>query len=90
MSARTSQPDGLRSPAAGCAKLALRFAAGAYSIGLLFALLTPVAARAGSPHPEVLVVVNDASAMSVAIGEAYRALRRVPAQNVVHLQVPLG
>ena len=36
------------------------------------------------------MVVNDASAMSVAIGEAYRRLRGVPAQNVVHLQVPLG
>jgi uncharacterized protein (TIGR03790 family) len=61
---------------------------GAYSIGLVLALLAP--AHAEPAHPEVLVVVNDASATSVAIGEAYRALRRIPAQNVVHLQVPLG
>ena len=52
-------------------------------------LLAP-AARAAPAHPEVLVVVNDASAMSVAIGEAYLRLRGVPAQNLVHLQVPLG
>jgi uncharacterized protein (TIGR03790 family) len=65
-----------------------RFAAGAYSTVLAIALAT--AARAAPAHPEVLVVVNDASATSVAIGEAYRRLRSVPAQNVVHLQVPLG
>ena len=75
--------------AARCAKLAGRIAAGAYSIGLLCALLAPLAARA-EPHPEVLVVVNDASAMSVAIGEAYRRLRDVPARNVVHLQIPVA
>ncbi len=66
-----------------------RFAAGAYSIGLALALLAS-AARAGPGHPEVLVIVNDASATSVAIGEAYRRQRDVPAQNVVHLQLPLG
>jgi uncharacterized protein (TIGR03790 family) len=70
-------------------KLAGRFAAGAYSIGLVITLLAPTA-HAGPAHPEVLVVVNDASPISVAIGEAYRRLRNVPAQNVVHLQVPLG
>ncbi len=53
-------------------------------------MLAPATARAGPAHPEVLVVVNDASATSVAIGEAYRRLRGVPAQNLVHLQVPLG
>jgi uncharacterized protein (TIGR03790 family) len=89
MCARTSQPDGLRSPAARCAKLARRFAVGAYSIGLGIALLAPGAAR-GESHPEVLVVVNDASAMSVAIGEAYLRLRNVPARNVVHLQLPVA
>jgi hypothetical protein len=52
------------------------------------ALLAPRARRARAP--EVLVIVNDASAMSLAIGEAYRRQRGVPAQNVVHLQVPLG
>ena len=69
-----------------------RFAAGAYSIGLVTALLAPAPApaRAASTHPEVAVVVNDASRMSVAIGEAYRRLRGVPAQNVIHLQLPLG
>jgi uncharacterized protein (TIGR03790 family) len=73
-----------------------RFAAGAYSIGRAFlgqlSLIAAlaIAARAAPGHPEVLVVVNDASAMSVAIGEAYLHLRDVPAQNVIHLQVPLG
>jgi uncharacterized protein (TIGR03790 family) len=52
-------------------------------------LLAPLAARAGS-HPEVLVVVNDASPMSVAIGAAYRRLRDVPAPNVVHLRIPVA
>src|SRR5215468_1270507 len=78
--------DGLRSPTARGAKLA----AGAYSIGLAVALLATAAARAAPAHPEVLVVVNDASKTSVAIGEAYLRLRGVPAQNLVHLQVPLG
>jgi len=54
------------------------------------ALLATAAARAAPAHPEVLVVVNDASKTSVAIGEAYLRLRGVPAQNLVHLQVPLG
>ncbi|MGH7337375.1 MAG: TIGR03790 family protein, partial [Myxococcota bacterium] len=53
------------------------------------AIALATAARAGPAHPEVLVVVNDASAMSVAIGEAYRRLRGVPAQNVVRLQIPI-
>ena len=66
-----------------------RFAAGAYSIGLFGALLAP-AALAAPAHPEVLVIVNDASPISLAIGEAYRRLRGVPAQNVVHLQLSLG
>jgi uncharacterized protein (TIGR03790 family) len=73
---------------AGCATLAGRFAAGAYSIGLALVLLAP--ARAEPSHPEVLVVVNDAVPMSIAIGEAYLRQRNVPAQNVVHLQVPVG
>jgi uncharacterized protein (TIGR03790 family) len=61
---------------------------GAYSIGLILALLAPV--HAEPAHPEVVVIVNDAIPMSRAIGEAYRAQRKVPAQNVVHLQIPLG
>jgi uncharacterized protein (TIGR03790 family) len=52
-------------------------------------LLAP-AAHAATAHPEVLVIVNDASPMSLAIGEAYRRLRGVPAPNVVHLQLPVG
>jgi uncharacterized protein (TIGR03790 family) len=63
-------------------------AKGAYSIGLVLGLLTP--AHGEPAHPEVLVIVNDASPMSLAIGEAYRGQRNVPAQNVVHLQLPLG
>jgi hypothetical protein len=58
----------------------------AYSIGLVLALLTP--AHAQSAHPEVVVIVNDASPVSLAIGEAYRAQRGVPSANVVHLQIP--
>ena len=57
--------------------------------GLAILLLAP-SARAAPGHPEVLVVVNDASLMSVAIGEAYLRQRSVPAQNLVHLQVPIG
>ena len=67
-----------------------RFATRTYSIGLAIALLTPTAGRAEAPHPEVLIVVNDASAISVAIGEAYRRSRNVPARNRVHLDVPIG
>jgi len=78
--------DGLRLPAARSAKLK----GGAYSIGLALALLAPSPACAEPAHPEVLVIVNDAIPVSVAIGEAYRAQRKVPAKNVVHLQVPLG
>ena len=69
--------------------MAGRFAGGAYSIGLAAVLLAP-AAHAAPAHPEVLVIVNDASPMSLAIGEAYRRQRGVPARNVVHLQIPLG
>jgi len=67
-----------------------RFATRAHSIGLAIALLAPAAGRAEAPHPEVLIVVNDASAISVAIGEAYRRSRGVPARNLVHLDVPIG
>jgi uncharacterized protein (TIGR03790 family) len=47
---------------------------------------TPSAA----PHPEVAIVVNGASPISVAIGAYYRAKRNVPAANVVTLQIPLA
>src|SRR4029453_7748795 len=43
-----------------------------------------------TPHPEVLIVVNGASPMSVAIGEYYRQKRNVPTTKVVTLSVPLA
>ncbi|RIL03031.1 MAG: hypothetical protein DCC71_15825 [Proteobacteria bacterium] len=48
-------------------------------------------ARARKPlRPEVLIVVNGASPLSVAIGDYYRQRRNVPAANVVTLNVPLA
>jgi uncharacterized protein (TIGR03790 family) len=47
---------------------------------------------AGEPaafHPEILIVVNEQSPISVAVGEYYRAVRNVPASNVVRLSIPL-
>jgi len=41
-------------------------------------------------HSEVLIVVNGASPVSVAIGKEYREKRNVPAANVVTLQIPLA
>jgi uncharacterized protein (TIGR03790 family) len=41
-------------------------------------------------HSEVLIVVNGASPVSVAIGNDYREKRNVPAANVVTLQIPLA
>ena len=41
-------------------------------------------------HPEVLIVVNGASPMSVAIGSYYRQKRNIPSTNVVTLNVPLA
>ncbi|MBW2578467.1 MAG: TIGR03790 family protein [Deltaproteobacteria bacterium] len=40
-------------------------------------------------HPEIVVVVNDASPISVAIGERYAATRGIPAENVVALTIPI-
>ena len=68
-------------------KVTGRSRAGAYSIGLVLTLLAS-SARAAPAHPEVVVIVNDASDVSRAIGEAYRAQRSVPAANIVHLQIP--
>jgi len=53
-------------------------------------LLLAATARGEAPappetHPEVLLVVNEKVAMSVAIGERYRAARGIPAENVVRL-----
>lgn len=47
-----------------------------------------LAARRRVSHPEVLIVVNDNSPMSVAIGEAYRVSRGVPLSNVLALDLP--
>lgn len=47
-------------------------------------------ARPRPPHPEVLIVVNGQSPVSVAIGSYYRQKRNVPAANVVTLNVPLA
>jgi hypothetical protein len=41
-------------------------------------------------HPELLMVVNGASPVSVAIGSYYRNARNVPAANVVTLEIPLA
>ena len=48
-----------------------------------------IAQAPAEAHPEVLIVVNGASPVSVAIGDYYRAKRNVPASNVVTLDVPL-
>lgn len=41
-------------------------------------------------HPEVLIVTNDQSPISQAIGEYYRSRRNVPAGNVFAVSVPLA
>lgn len=58
--------------------------------GLLAVFLTlaaPAALASLAPH-EVLVVVNDSSPVSIAIGDTYEQLRQIPAENVFHL--PFG
>ena len=58
---------------------------------LVAALATGVCGmRQRQSHPEVLIVVNGASPVSVAIGNYYRQKRNVPASNVVTLNVPLA
>ncbi|MEW6744468.1 MAG: TIGR03790 family protein [Planctomycetota bacterium] len=49
------------------------------------ALALPGAARAGVTPDEVLVVVNDSSTISTAIGSYYASMRSIPALNVFHL-----
>jgi uncharacterized protein (TIGR03790 family) len=66
---------------AACALLAVL-------IGAFPALAEAPPAPPAEAHPEVLIVVNGDSGMSVAIGEAYRAARGVPAENVVRLAIP--
>lgn len=76
-----------------------RIGAGAYSIPglagfqaaalvLLASAHTP-ASVAAAAQPEIAIVVNDASAISRAIGEYYRTRRSVPANRVVHLSIPV-
>jgi uncharacterized protein (TIGR03790 family) len=48
----------------------------------------PEGAPASEAHPEVLIVVNQAAPISVAIGEAYRKARGVPAENVCAISIP--
>ena len=43
----------------------------------------------GEPHPEVLVLVNRESPISVAIGNAYAERRGIPARNILELSIPL-
>ncbi|HVH07594.1 MAG TPA: TIGR03790 family protein [Myxococcota bacterium] len=59
-------------------------------IGASAAHAEPPAAPAAETHPEVLIVVNEADAMSRVIGETYRAARGIPAENVVRLTIPGG
>jgi uncharacterized protein (TIGR03790 family) len=68
---------------AACALLAVL-------IGAFPALAEAPPAPAGETHPEVLIVVNESDAMSRVVGEAYRAARGVPAENVVKLAIPAG
>jgi uncharacterized protein (TIGR03790 family) len=68
-------------------------AAGFFLAALLALRCFPSAAEQTSQppaHPEVLIVVNGASPISVAIGDYYRQKRNVPAANVVTLQIPLA
>jgi uncharacterized protein (TIGR03790 family) len=61
-------------------------------VGLLAALgIGLCGARPRPPsHPEVLIVVNGASPVSVAIGNYYRTKRDVPAGNLLTLNIPLA
>ncbi|MBI1849867.1 MAG: TIGR03790 family protein [Planctomycetes bacterium] len=56
----------------------------AFGLGGILALSTSVVASATGPE-NVVVVVNDSSPISTAIGDYYRAVRSIPAQNVCHL-----
>lgn len=55
---------------------------------VLLPLLVP-AARALGPH-EVLLLVNRQSEASLEVANHYARLRHVPAQNIIHLDVPEG
>ncbi|HEY5659052.1 MAG TPA: TIGR03790 family protein, partial [Myxococcota bacterium] len=73
-----------------------RIGASAYSIlglagfhiaALLLAAGYASASTAGPP--EIVLVVNDASAISRAIGAYYAARRGVPAERIAHLSIPV-
>jgi len=55
---------------------------------LLLVLAAAPAAPADESHPEVLIVVNASSPVSVAIGEYYRRARQVPESHVLALSIP--
>jgi uncharacterized protein (TIGR03790 family) len=54
-------------------------------LGASAALAEVPAAPPAGAHPEVLILVNERDRSSVAIGEAYRKARGVPAENVLRL-----
>ncbi len=57
-------------------------------LAALFAVvLVPVLAGALGPH-EILLLVNENSALSMEIANRYAAMHGVPAENVVHLGLP--
>ncbi|MEM7410767.1 MAG: TIGR03790 family protein [Myxococcota bacterium] len=59
----------------------------AWALGI--AVLAGSARGDAEQHPEVLILVNEASPVSVAIGDAYRRARGVPASQVLPLRIPL-
>ncbi|MDH3521034.1 MAG: TIGR03790 family protein [Myxococcales bacterium] len=56
----------------------------------MVALAGSPAAGVADPPAEVLIVVNDASAISRAIGVYYQERRGIPADHVVHLSIPVA
>jgi uncharacterized protein (TIGR03790 family) len=52
-------------------------------------LLVALAACSPDGHPEVAIVVNEQSPVSIAIGERYAVVRGVPDDNVVRLPIPV-
>ena len=57
---------------------------------LLLSSLPLAIGCADGPERKVLVVVNGASPVSVAIGEYYRERRHIPRKNLIALDVPLS
>src|SRR5262245_15682874 len=46
------------------------------------------APAAVTAHPEVLIVVNGESPVSVAVGRYYAQMRKVPPENLLELHIP--